>query len=678
MIDLTGDDEAPALRSRRGDDDSSCVASAAFYFVVVALLLINAAVWLPVYRGYSASAAAERGRRVWPAQASQSKVPINARAWPWSAPAPAAPPSPPRWWHLGNLVWRTPPAAVPANATAPGAAPGAATTMGVSDPWGGASPLEFTGGEVFIVNGGGARISLGKPGAATELDTWTMQAALWRLQLPRGAPTPRRFVYKLTPTGSRANCGCAWESYIGEAYQRCRSGTLVVTCGAPRASFSAKTDGCDTFVEYATTEPCPPPGNATDLATLLAPHTAPPPAKAASTVNDAKLGGTAGVITALVIGAASVVAALAWLGSRPATAAECPVCMTPITGAFAACAAGGHAVCAGCLQRQARVFARDLADAIVGGGAPGAAAPQQLPTHFMACPRCRSGGGISFARARDALQRAGNALGVAEVAHAEALRLEVDARRSVAAAIERVAAGNSGAANTAELVQRLRASLRAACCPSCGVDYGTPTDACMHAYCLRRGCPSGGRRFCGYCFDAGCAAETCPLNRERGNFMNPGEVVKQRAFAIARLRKAAQLLSTVPEGAAESALSHADVQVEVRAVLGDSFGGAVDLAAVRCGSWRMMPGSPLALHLTPSMRAHLAAAYTRNAAAGGAGRNAASERALDAAMEAETAAARAAEAAKRDVAAALRARQGELRAQMADLQAEVRELDEAT
>ena len=161
------------------------------------------------------------------------------------------------------------------------------------------------------------------------------------------------------------------------------------------------------------------------------------------------------------------------------------------------------------------------------------------------------------------------------------------------------------------------------------------------------------------------------------SFMSPGDDAKQRAFALARCRKAALLLGGAPDDVAQAALRAPDVQRELRSVLGDSFGGDVDLRSVRDGTWRLAPGSPLQRHITGRMRAHLAAtAQRREDEAARRGNDTDAGRALEAALAAQEAATHAAEGTQREAAAAARGRRAQLAGAIADAQAELRELDE--
>ena len=304
----------------------------------------------------------------------------------------------------------------------------------------------------------------------------------WRRQLRRGAPLPRAYAYELAPAAKRTGCGCVAAG--GDA--RCRNATLIVTCGAPRAALTiAETRRCELRIDVATTELC--------AALQAAPDV--PPHEPVCRESNWLRSFADGVFGAVLLFASLCIAEsyspeyspLAVAAGRqrdgaaqparrrpPPAAVECPVCMEPITtGAFADCGRADHAVCAGCLHAQARQNLRELAAALVAGAAAPAAEDQQLQ-RFMACPQC-PGGAISFAAARGALQRAGNALGDAEAAHAEALGAELAARRGVEAAVQRLASGGTDAST---LARRLCDALRVAACPACGAEYGLPSDAC--------------------------------------------------------------------------------------------------------------------------------------------------------------------------------------------------------
>jgi hypothetical protein len=598
----------------------------------------------------------------------------TARAAPGPAPAPALE-SGGKAAKSASLAWW---ASKPEEA-APVAAYATYTSAGPPSVRSGPYTLRFSEGTAL--NGGG-KYALGVLGEAKAVDASLLQRAAWWAQTKRGAPQPRRFAYELQPTGAADNCG----------------GVLVVTCSAPKQHFAvSEPRPCFYELAFATTEACLAPE-----APEAAPQPAPTVEAAAAAEPDNKKADEVGasdqsssyIALCVVLGSSiaasrqqlragwrSFGAAVRRAAREPATrrlwppAQDCPVCMEPIAGASAACAAAGHRVCAGCLQNQTRGLLRDLA---------AVNDTTQLPPHFMDCPLCPARAAppmrsaratLSFADVRVALQRAGNTLGSLELASLEAMRAEASAVRAVQTAVTRLESRAASADVVASLAAQLQEAMRSVGCPHCRFRHMGFSDACMHAYCDA----CNGQRFCGYCFEADCQAESCALNPIAPSYMNPGISIKLLAFTIARCRKVGQLLGGYDADAAEAALRAPEVQREVRVLLGESYFGVVNLQAVRNGSWSLRAGSPLARYATDRVRASLVAAYqARTARAGDAAATgrAANERALDAALEAQGKASRTAQAAQRQMNEARRAHAAELARRRAALTAQLAEVQD--
>lgn len=559
-------------------------------------------------------------------------------------------------------------------------------TVGERAVAGGPYTLRFSTAEVF---NSGTQYALGTLGAPRLVPT----PLSWMHRLLRSSGTmgaPRSYAYALLPTGTSANCGgCGAKA--GLRGNGCRGGELVVTCGAWRAKFTAREPRqCVYELSYSTTEACP-----VDAAPLLRKAEVTAAKKAPSLVGPFGTLALAGVGVFVTI--ARHRAEWSWLDAAapPRTppralaapraavvAADCPVCMSPITGDFGRCSGPGrHAVCAECLQHRARSQVGDLQAQVAANAAPVAAAAA-LSEHLMTCPLCPRDrrAGVSYAAAREVLARAGNALGSAELECAAALRNELVARAGVNAALEGCETRQHSAAAVAALAGSVVHAARFAACPGCGAEYTETTDACMHAFCRNAGCTHhSSTAFCGYCFVAGCRAERCLLNPQRPSSMNPGPEVKQKAFVLMRCRAIAALLGSHDAAVAEAALARAEVQAELRTLLCSQSDGAVNLEAIRNATWRLRPNSPLAQYAAP-MRTHLTAAFvdaqrTPRATSGHDG--AAAQRALEAALAAQVRASRDAEQAQQAMRQARDARRVQLLQQYAVIRGELSELGAA-